>query len=190
MNWILNSVKNVIKSLAVIIFITLVISCGGGEGGNASEEVTPITVTANIVTDIAPLDQPRNDYTPDTEKLAITAQSSADLYVESSFNFTSYQNVTFTINVTDNEGNPMANKLLSISSIDSEIVEYDDPRLQEKSLLVMAKTDDDGKVYLTLEIPQYVSNVLLELNAVGLENEVILSLDTNGIVDYQFQPTL
>lgn len=193
MNWILKRVKKSVKPFTIITFITLVVSCGGGGGGGdggSSTEVAPEIAETEADNEITPIIQTVNSYMPDADKLAITAQSSADLYVEPSFNFHSYQNVVFTINVTDSEGNPIANKMLAISSIDSEIVEFDDPRLQEKSLLVMAKTDDDGQVYLTLEIPQYVSNVLLELNAVGLENEVILALDSNGIVDHNFQQKL
>lgn len=193
MNWILKRVKKSVKPFTIITFITLVVSCGGGGGGGdegSSTEVVPEIAETEADNEITPIIQTVNSYMPDADKLAITAQSSADLYVEPSFNFHSYQNVVFTINVTDSAGNPIANKVLAISSIDSEIVEFDDPRLQEKSLLVMAKTDDDGQVYLTLEIPQYVSNVLLELNAVGLENEVILALDSNGIVDHNFQQKL
>lgn len=193
MNWILKRVKKSVKPFTIITFITLVVSCGGGGGGGdegSSTEVVPEIAETEADNEITPIIQTVNSYMPDADKLAITAQSSADLYVEPSFNFHSYQNVVFTINVTDSAGNLIANKVLAISSIDSEIVEFDDPRLQEKSLLVMAKTDDDGQVYLTLEIPQYVSNVLLELNAVGLENEVILALDSNGIVDHNFQQKL
>ena len=186
MNWLLKRIKKAVKPFTVVTFITLIVSCGGG-GGDSSTEVTP--EIAKIETDevITPSVQIVKSYMPDEDKLAKTAQSSADLYVEPSFNFNSHQSVIFTINVTDSEGNPIANKLLSISSIDNEIVEYDDPRLQQKSLLVMAKTDDDGQVYLSLEIPQYISNVLLELNAVGLENDVILPVDDSGVVIYEFQ---
>lgn len=187
MNWLLERVKKAIKSFTIVIFITLIVSCGGG--GDSSTEVEPEITEIETDNEIIPVLQIVNSYMPDTEKLTITAQSSADLYVEPSFNFTSHQNVIFTINVSDSEGNPIANKVLSISSINSEIVEYDDPRLQEKSLLVMAKTDDDGQVNLTLEIPQYVSNVLLELNAVGLENDVIRPIDDSGVVMYNFQPS-
>lgn len=185
MNWILKSIKKVLKPFTIITFITLVVSCGGG--GGSSTEVAPEIAKIETDEDITPSIPIVKSYMPDVEKLTKTAQSSTDLYVEPSFNFNSHQNVIFTINVTDREGNPIANKVLSISSIDSEIVEYDDPRLQEKSLLVMAKTDNDGQVYLTLEIPQYISKVLLELNAVGLENDVILPVDDSGVVIHEFQ---
>lgn len=187
MNWKLKRINKVVKHFSIITFITLVVSCGGG--GGSSTEVAPEIAKIETDEDITPSTPAVKSYMPDVEKLAKTAQSSADLYVEPSFNFTSHQSVIFTINVTDSEGNPIANKVLSISSIDSEIVEYDDPSLQEKSLLVMAKTDDEGQVYLTLEIPQYISKVLLELNAVGLENDVIRPIDDSGIVMHNFQPS-
>ncbi|MBL4900536.1 MAG: hypothetical protein JKX76_13045 [Colwellia sp.] len=179
MNRILNSIK---KLTAVIIFTMLIVSCGGG-GGDAS-----VTETPNTATDTTSKVELKKDYTPDSAKLAIMAQSSIDLYVEPNFNFNSHQKVIFNINVTNSEGEPMTNKVLSISSIYHEVEAYDDPRLQEKALLAMTKTDNDGQVYLTLEIPQSISNILLELNAVGIENEVIRLIDDSGVVMYHFQP--
>jgi len=83
----------------------------------------------------------------------------------------------------------LANKVLSISSILSEIEEYDDPRLQEKSLLATAKTDIDGQIDLILEIPKKVDNILLELNVVGIENDVIRFIDDSAAVIYHFKPS-
>lgn len=190
MNWILNRVESSIKLLVVIIFTTLIVSCGEGEGNDneSSNEVTPVMETTNLTTDTTLVAELKKDYMPDSTKLATIAQSSADLYVEPNFNFNSHQKVIFNINVTNSEGDPMVNKVLSISSIPSEVEAYDDPRLQEKSLLAMATTDNDGQIYLTIEIPQNISNILLELNVVGIENDVIRLIDNSGVVMYHFQP--
>lgn len=196
MNSIINIVKKVIKLSTVAFSLTLIASCGGGGDSSVapvtatSAPATPVAGTENTAPVSLPVAEPKKDYTPDAEKLLLTAQSSADLYVESDFNFNSHQQVTFNVKVTDIENKPMANKMLAISSINSEIVVHDDPRLQEKSLLTIAKTNNDGQVYLTLEVPQDVDNVLLELNALGMENDVIQLIDDAGIVMYHFQASI
>jgi hypothetical protein len=55
-------------------------------------------------------------------------------------------------------------------------------------LVAMTKTNINGQAYLTLEIPQKVANILLELNAVGIENEVVLPISSSGEISYQFKP--
>lgn len=54
-------------------------------------------------------------------------------------------------------------------------------------LVAMTKTNINGQAYLTLEIPQKVANILLELNAVGIENEVVLPISSSGEISYQFK---
>jgi hypothetical protein len=186
MNWIFNQIKNKLMLLTVITSTALLISCGGGEDGTS--EVSSLMDKENLETEVVMLNVLKNDYKPDSTKLTITAKSSDELYVEPSFNFNNHKKVFFNVSATDAEGDPMVNKLLLISSINNEITTHDDPRLQDKSLLAMTKTNINGQAYLTLEIPQKVANILLELNAIGIENDVILPISSSGEISYQFKP--
>ena len=186
MIWILNRFKGEVKSLAVIISTIVILGCGGG-GEEAVSGVPSAVIIEDLETEVVSIDIQKNDYMPDSTKLSTTAKSSVELYVEPNFDFINYKEVFFNVSVTNSEGEPKANKLLLISSINSEIEVYDDPRLQDKSFLAMTKTNSDGQAHLTLEVPQDVSNILLELNVVGIENDVILPLDSNETINYQFK---
>ena len=192
-----------LKTLSYFILFPLMLSsllgCGGGGSSDNTQEsnatpvaavTTPSTpITAVTPTPIVPIPTPV-DYTPDPVKLTLSATSSTELFVDPNFTFSSYKNVIFDIDVIDFNDEPMSNLMLSISIIDNEIVDYDDPRLQEKSLLAKVKTNSNGQIYLNLEIPKKVANVLLELNAVGIENDVIFSLNDSETVIHHFQQKL
>ena len=55
------------------------------------------------------------------------------------------------------------------------------------SLLTKVKTNENGQIYINLEVPNGVDKVLLELNALGIENDIILPIDKTGIVVHHFQ---
>lgn len=169
----------------------LLFGCGGGGGSDSNQEtnVAPVITTTISTTPIIPVPT-SGDYSPDATKLTSVAGASKELFVDPNFTFSNYKIVIFDIDVTDANNKPMNNLMLSISVIDNGIVEFDDPRLQEKSFLAKAKTNNNGQIYFSLELPIRVSNILLELNAVGLENNVIFSLDDRGTVTHHFHQQL
>lgn len=183
----LKTLNNVIVS-HIIVFSLM--GCGGG-GSDSSQEssAAPIEQITAVTTAIIAI--PISvDYTPDSDKLSSVATSSTELFVDPNFTFNSHKVVNFDIGVTDVNNKPMSNMMLSISLIDNDIVEYDDPRLQEKSFIAKVNTNNNGQVYLSIELPIRVAKVLLELNTVGMENDVIVSLDNSDTVIYHFQQQL
>jgi hypothetical protein len=185
MNLIHFHLSQLVKSFLVLLLAAYISACGGGGSDTAPSPVTsPVSA---VVT--APPAQPvleSKDYSPDPLRLSMEAETSQDLFVEADFTFDSYREVVFDIDATDANKLPLSNLILAISLIDKDIVEYDDPRLQQKSLLSMAKTDANGQIYVSLELPQTASKVLLELNAVGIQNDVIMSIDDGGRVLHHF----
>mgnify|MGYP005986342763 CR=1 FL=1 len=180
--------KTLIHIILFCIVVSVLFGCGGG-GESDNTQKSNTTSVAAVTTPPAQVVIPPEpvDYTPDPVKLTEPATLSTELFVEPNFAFSSYKNVIFDVDVVDFNNNPMSDLMLSISIVDNEIVDYDDPRLQDKSLLAKVKTDNNGQIYLNLEIPKKVSNILLELNAVGIENDVILAIDDSGVVMYNFQ---
>jgi len=188
MNTLTNQ-RNKLEKLFIVNALVLVIaSCGGGGGGSTESSSTAPTPTPVVTPTPTPVvtPTPAVDYTPSSDKLTSAAQSSSELYVEPSFKFTNFQTVILDIFVTDATSQPRGNLMLSVSAINSEIVDYDDPRLQEKSLLTKRKTGTNGRIYLNLELSNNVKKVLLELNALGVENDVIVSIDENGVIEHHF----
>jgi len=169
----------------IILIVVSLLGCGGGGGGDStsSTPVVETVITGGTTTDS---EETNVDYTPDPNKLVTTATASSELYAEATFNFDSFKSVTFDISATDNLNQPLSAAMLLISVIDPDITALDDPRLQSKSLLTKVFTDTNGQIYVTLEMAQSVDKILLELNTLGLENDVIVSLDDTGVIRYNF----
>jgi len=167
------------QSYTLIIFIVMcLLACGGGGGSKEAPVIIPEDTTTDSGDDI--------DYTPDPKKLQNTANTSSELYVEETFNFDSFKSVTFDIRANDSLNKPIIDAMLLVSVIDPEITAYDDPLMQDKSLLTKVFTDTNGQIYITLEMAKSVDKVLLELNALGITNDVIIALDNTKIISYSF----
>jgi len=167
------------QSYILIIFIIMCLfACGGGGGSKETPVKIPEDTTTDSGDDI--------DYTPDPKKLQNTAKTSSELYVEETFNFDSFKSVTFDISASDSLDKPIIGAMLLVSVIDPEITAYDDPLIQDKSLLTKVFTDTNGQIYISLEMANSVDKILLELNALGLTNDVIIELDDTNVITYSF----
>lgn len=120
------------------------------------------------------------------DKLDNKASRSTQLYVEPEFNFRTYQSILLDLSVVNTQSMPIHQALLSISAIPTEVNELSDERLVKKSLLGSVRTDGFGRVYQTLEISNSVSKVLIELNAQGVNNKVIIDLANTDHISHVF----
>jgi hypothetical protein len=177
--------SQLVKLFFLLLISASILACGGGGSDPVPSPIS--AVVAAPTPPPPPTAEPKDKgYSPDPLKLSAEAERSQDLFVEADFAFDSYQEVIFDINATDVNNFSLSDLILAISVIDSEIVKHDDPRLQEKSLLSMAKTDANGQIYISLELPQTAAKVLLELNALGMQNDVIISIDDGRRVVHHF----
>jgi len=192
----MSSHKNILKVFQTKVLLGLlilsIVGCGGGgdSGTEAPVAEAPTPIVTSTEAEVATTELIKDtsgDYSPDSDKLVNKAEASTELYVEPEFNFDSYKSVSFDISVTDHLNQPTPDVMLSISVIDAEITSFDDPLLQDKSLLIKLFTDANGQIYVTLEMPRSVSKVLLELHTLGVENDVIMPIDDSGIVIHHFQ---
>ncbi len=167
------------QMFTLIIFISVsLLGCGGGGGAKEAPVIITEETTTESGDDV--------DYSPDPNKLGITANASSELYVETTFNFDSFKSVTFDISASGSLSKPLIGAMLLISVIDPEITAFDDPLLQDKSLLTKVFTDTNGQIYVTIEMAKSVGKILLELNALGVKNDVILVMDDTNIITYSF----
>lgn len=128
----------------------------------------------------------QQSYPADPIKKRNKALNSNDLYVESQFDFSTFQSVKLDIYVTDESGNPAEGVLLKLSAIPADIVEITDPRMADASLLNIARTDEYGRVYREVEVSNSVEKLLLELNASAQVNKVVYPLDDSLHIAYTF----
>lgn len=200
MNFHKRILKTYYKEILLSLLLSSIVGCGGGGGDSGAASPAPVVeapvaqAPTPIVTSTEPevstaefIEETSGDYSPDSDKLDLKAGTSTELYVEPAFNFDSFKSVSFDISVTDHLNQPVQDVMLSISVIDAEITSFDDPLLQDKSLLTKVFTDANGQIYVTLEMSRSVSKVLLELHILGVENDVIMPIDDSGIVIHHFQ---
>ena len=182
--------------LAVCIGVTLLSACGGGGGSSSNESSTaaPAPVAAPSAP-AAPADSQESadetdedvDYTPDAAALNSEANKSTQLYVEPDFTFDTHKRLTLDISATGARGQVLSDTLVTVSVVDSDITALDDERLQNKALLMVAKTDGNGELYRQVEIASSQQKLRIELNALGIENEVLAAIANDNYVSYQFR---
>lgn len=176
-------------SLTIVILGLLILSlpgCGGGGGGDkadntvATNSETTTTVTVNDTSQVVV------DYAPEEERLITEASSSSELYVEPTFNFDSFKVIDVDISARDVADEPLSGALVSISVIDDSVSDLNDTLIDEKSLITNIFTDNNGQINITLEVPDSVNKLLLEVHALGIENEVIFNIDESALVMHNF----
>lgn len=164
----------------MVVFSFSMTGCGGG-GGSESNTATAEPVTEPVTISVTvPLAAP--DYSPNTDKLSSEAETSADLFVETEFNFSSYKEIGLDINVQSLAGERIEDSLVYISSIPDDVVEFDDEDIKLATLIAVTKTDSNGHSLLRFETTQRVNNLLIEISALGVNNQHIIDINEQ---DYQ-----
>lgn len=151
------------------------------EGGSESGEAEPAPASQTSV-----LTTTNPSFTPDETRLAAAAENSTQLYVAESFNFDDFKRLALSVDAVDSTGNVLANKLLKIKSINKNINQWDDAELADAQLLFIGKTDSMGRFNSNIEVPLHVQKIVLELNAVGVENKVMLDIAENNEVSVSY----
>ncbi len=180
------SINDILLLTFVLLVLTAVAGCGGSGGGSDEVTTQPETTTNNDSGTSAEEEEDAADYTPDESKLDADAESSSDLYVEPEFQFDTYKTLTVDLLISNIEGAPMANTMVFISAVPADVTELDAPELADKSLLTVAKTDSSGVIYRQLEVSQTLSKVLIEVSAIGVENERLIDVPANNLINVQF----
>lgn len=182
--------KPFIKTMFYCATALSLASCGGGGGDSSSPTATaPAATTTTTENTGAITTTPESpvSYQPDSAKLGQKAENTNELYVEQDFEFNTYKVITVDVQAVDEQGQALANTLLFISALPADVSELDDQLMSQKSLLGVFKTNSAGTIYQQIEVSSKVSNTLLELNTMGIENEVILPLEKNLTLQHQFK---
>lgn len=177
---------NIIRTSLLFLVTLTVTSCGGGGGGDSSStsDSTSQTTTTTTTSDTN-TSQPES-FTPDPKKLEEAAGESSELYVEEDFDFNTHKTLTLDIQAYNSDGEPLANTLMFLSSIPIEMTEKESELIAEKSLIGVYKTNENGAYYGQVEVSVNVHNTLIQLNTLGIENEVILAITEDNLLQHQF----
>ena len=201
-----------IETIRPNLFLSLALACtlaacgggGGGESNSGSAANTPAAATPapapapepeptpepapEPTPEALPEAEPQEpiSYIPDEQRLNEEAEDSSNLYVEEGFLFDASQMVTITISGIYPNGSPLANTIIRLSSVDESVTGLDQEAIQDAQVLLIGKLNDAGTFNRQVEWPPNIRKVLLDINALGVENEVLLDID-DGYVTYQIQ---
>ncbi|SMF54683.1 hypothetical protein SAMN02745866_03480 [Alteromonadaceae bacterium Bs31] len=186
------------RNTTTLLLLTLtLLACGGGGSGSAGSNTTntvkeqPASIPSSEPVDtVAPTPAAKEvDYQADKALLSSDAADSTELYVEEAFNFDQVREVSFEINARDKGDLPLTNKLVKIKSVPSDLSSWDDSRLSNAQLILVTKTNEQGEAFKTLEMPSDVEKVLVQINALGLENQALISINGDAplLVEHTFK---
>ena len=191
---VLHSNSTLLKTVSFSASLLLLTACGGGGGGGesstSSSAAAPTPAPTTQTETPAPTPTPTTEtvtYDPDPQLQLETAGSSDELYVETTFEFNTHKTVTIDVQAVDDTGAPLADVVLFLSEVPTDVTELDDPKMADKSLIAVFKTDGNGSIYQQIEVSVNVNNTLLELNTMGIENELIMPVGESMLIQHQFK---
>jgi hypothetical protein len=127
------------------------------------------------------------EYAADTTKLDNKATKSKDLYIEPSFNFLTYKEVTLDFSVNDTQGNPMQGMVLKVFSVLPSTESGPEQPLTQKSLISIVRTDNSGRAYRQIEMSNSTTTVLVELGMQTANNTVTMDMHDSLHISHAFE---
>lgn len=173
------SIKQLNHLLILIVLTFFLQACGGSSEGESAEQESAGSGSEEPV-----LEAP--SYEPSTELLSQEAERSTDIYVAETFNFNTYKTVTIDVSAATPDGTPLADTLLFVYSIPSEVQELAELKPEDKDLLFIVKTNSAGLALVKQEINQNLDTLLLELQTIGIENQIVTKLTEQNLILHHF----
>ncbi len=157
---------------------------GSGGGGNPaavaqSSEAVAMSSKANASTASS------MNFNADTRLLGIAANASGNLYVDPQFSFESTKQIELRMYASDGAGQPLAGKRLDIYAVPVSVESLQSEEAQTLALLVSGFTDAAGEFYRRVDVPVTVEKIKLQLDALGIESQALLTLD-QSVIEHRF----
>lgn len=172
------TIKDLNHLLVLIVLTFCIQACSGSSEDTSEPEPQPESVDDPIIED--------PNYDPPIELLSTEAEKSTDIYVEEAFDFNTYKEITIDISAIKADGTPMANTLMFVYAIPSEVEELADLKPEDKDLLFIVKTNTAGFALVQQEINQNLDTLLLELQTIGIENQIVKKITEQNLVLHHF----
>lgn len=179
---------------AVLCLASLgLIGCGGGGGGSGGggagggNQVAVVQSSAAILTSSKANSSAASsaNFTADTHLLGVAASASGNLYVDPQFKFESTKQIELRIYANDASGQPLAGKRLDVYLVPDDVESLQSEDAQSLALLVTGFTDAAGEFYRSVEIPVTVGKIKLQLDAIGIESQALVTLGQT-VMEHRF----
>ncbi len=153
----------------IATFALALIACSGGG-------------TGLMVAGAPALSSPEQpDYSPDASRQLSAAADSTELYVEQDFSFVGLQTVHLDAQL------PAESSRTAVRIFDGTTLmqDWSDADLANIDLLFRGFSDVNGRLQIHLEIPVTVQRLLIEANATGFENKVLVAANPHQIIQFR-----
>lgn len=177
---------NVLRNFKFVLLTLVIFSygCGGG-GGSSSPAATENNASDNTEAQEPAVGEETLDTeavngadNPDSDNLIVTSSS---MEVDETFKFSSERSVELQITATGPLGYPLDNKTISIyttkieTTADSEQIPFPHERFYEGT------TDVNGKLTVKLLLANHITNLNVQISAMGIENSKFITTDESLI---------
>ena len=192
--------RNQIRFWAAVS-VLLLSACGGGGGGGGGLGATvnsPTVTTSDTKSSVAAVSSVGassssvgaevnvTSFIPDTVLLETSAAGSNQLFVSETFEFDGFASRSLAFTAKDSDGVPIGNAVIKIYEIPADLIDSSDERVAQADLLISGITNQYGEFSRSLEWSKQVSRVLVVIDAIGIENTVMLNVDREQVA-YDFK---
>ena len=182
---------DVLRLVSIVVALSSLVltGCGGGGGGggggstgNGNQAVVPqSSASSNALSSVAS----SVNFNASTSLLSVAAKESDELYVDPQFTFDSTKTIELKIYARDSEGFPLSGKRVDVYLVPDSVESLQDEEAQVLSLLTSGFTGVAGELYRSVEVPVTVKRIKLQLDAMGIETQTLITLDQN-VIEHRF----
>ena len=164
----------ILPTISLAVSFSLLAACGGGGGGGGGSNSQPSAGSSSSNT----------TYEPDGSLLLEAATASSELYVEPAFGFETSNSVALYITAVNADNSPIEYSRISVYLVPESISDWNDELMDQAELLTSGITDLNGVFSRQLDVPDYGTQLLLVLDAMGFENKQLVSINSMTVTHH------
>lgn len=159
-------------------FNFILVGCGGSSSGGTEMEQ---------ISGLGPFDSGigSGEYQPEPERLNSVASDSSELYATQSFSFDSSSTTRVRVSAEDVTQLPIIGATVRVFGMKDEFADWQDIGDTDRQLLLVGQTNNLGFLEKSLEVSPLIKQLLLTIDAVGIENKVIVMV--SDVIAHHFQ---
>ena len=147
-----------LRFIGLNIVVLGLLACGGGASENFNERDESL-------------------YIPDENLLDEPAMASSELYVDQDFSFGMQSLLLLRVSASGVDGSPVASTTIHIYALKEKFTSWQEIGQSDRELLAIGSTDELGSFQQSLEVSPLVEQLLITVNAIGIENKALLAVD-------------
>ena len=172
----------ILPTISLAVSLSLLTACGGGGGGGGNSQPGAGSSSSSATENNA--GESSTTYTPDGSLLLEAATASSELYVEPAFDFQTSNSIMLYITAVNADNAPIEYSRISIYLVPDSITDWNDELMDQAELLTSGITDLNGVFSRQLDVPDYGTQLLLVLDAMGFENKQLVAINSMTVTHH------